>query len=29
MAAEVSTVAKIRNENGIVSMDVSVIKGKG
>ena len=29
MAAEVSTVARTRNENDIVPMDVSVLKGKG
>ena len=29
MATEVSTVARSRNENDIVPMDVSVMKGKG
>ena len=28
MAAEVSTVARTRNENDVVPMDVSVLKGK-
>ena len=29
IATEVSTVARTRNENDIVPMDVSVLKGKG
>ena len=29
MVAEVSTVARTRSENGVVPMDVTVIKGKG